>query len=276
MLDEYPKYLVKYEDLVSYSLPLTENPYILTIEKKNVKFEFLIRLSPLSDKAIVLGSGAFDSSKLSPPIFQRHKWIKSMKGNLVFFNDPTLYLGKMNMGWGQGTVECFYLEEISDMLKLILVKIGIEHHKTLLYGSSAGGFMSLMLGSMIKGASVLVNNSQTIVWNYYESHVESMLSASYPGISLDRIKELFAYRLNVIEFYKMHNYVPPITFLQNTASKRDLTHQLTPFILGLEEIEDSSFSSELKLYLYSDKEKGHSPLDQKKTLKFMEEALNFL
>ena len=61
-----------------------------------------------------------------PPIFQRHKWINDFDETVIYYNDPTLYLGQINIGWGQGEKNRFYLEEIAEILKTILAKVHID------------------------------------------------------------------------------------------------------------------------------------------------------
>lgn len=261
--------------LKNFRLPQSENPFLLTVLKEDVKFEFLIRVKPGSEKAIVFGSGAYDaSSELEPPIFQRHKWIKHFNETLIYYNDPTLYLGSINMGWGFGFEERFYLEEIADILKVLLDKANIQRSKTLFYGSSAGGYMSLMLAGFLENSKVLVNNPQTIVWNYYDRHVNAMFSCAHPTLTRDEIMQRYPERLNSIEFYKKINYIPEVIYLQNVASERDLTHHLNPFILGLEQLDESLFTKNITIRLYSDKKSGHSPLNLEKSVSHINEVIN--
>lgn len=269
-MEQYEKHVVEFSQIKQYNFPNSYEPFILEINKDNVKFEFLIRLKGNSEKAIIFGSGAYDAtSNLNPPIFQRHKWIKHFEENLIFYNDPTLYLGKINMGWGFGFKDRHYLEEIAELLKIILEMSGIKSEKTLFYGSSAGGFMSLMLGGIVKNSKVLVNNPQTIIWNYYDRHVNAMFDCTQPNLSREEILQKYRERLNILEFYKSIKYVPEITYLQNISSKRDITHHLNPFILGLEEILDEYIDNSIEIQLYSNSEQGHSPLG-------LQDSLNWL
>lgn len=275
MLNNYENYRINYYMLKNFRLPQSENPFLLTVLKEDVKFEFLIRVKPGSEKAIVFGSGAYDaSSELEPPIFQRHKWIKHFNETLIYYNDPTLYLGSINMGWGFGFEERFYLEEIADILKVLLDKANIQRSKTLFYGSSAGGYMSLMLAGFLENSKVLVNNPQTIVWNYYDRHVNAMFSCAHPTLTRDEIMQRYPERLNSIEFYKKINYIPEVIYLQNVASERDLTHHLNPFILGLEQLDESLFTKNITIRLYSDKKSGHSPLNLEKSVSHINEVIN--
>lgn len=128
---------------------------------------------------LILGSGAIDPQKHSLPVFQRHSWADEIASSTIFYNDPTLYLGNINIGWGQGNENHFYLESISAIIEKMTEILNIKPENITFYGSSAGGFSSLFLSGLIKGSTALVNNPQTVVFNYYQTHVQKMLEVSY-------------------------------------------------------------------------------------------------
>ncbi|ENH98082.1 hypothetical protein J416_01919 [Gracilibacillus halophilus YIM-C55.5] len=265
----------KFRKLKKGQLEFLDEPFILSVEKKGVNFEFLIRVNKSSDKAIALGSGAYDAtSDLNPPIFQRHKWMKHFGENLIYYNDPTLYAGQINIGWGFGDKKRHYLSEIAEIIDILLSLMGIDRKKTLFYGSSAAGYMSLMLGGFLQGSSVLVNNPQTIVWNYYDRHVNSMFKATLPKLTREQIIERYPKRLNVAEFYKDIEYVPPIRYLQNLSSTRDVDKHMNPFFSGIAGLEDRVYSQAIDLVLYANAELGHSPLSAKDSLYYINKTLD--
>jgi hypothetical protein len=274
MINEFERYRIDFADLNNFTIQLN-SPFILSITKDEVDFDFLIRVKKRNDKAIIFGSGAYDaSSELEPPIFQRHKWMEHFDETLIFYNDPTLYLGEINIGWGFGTGDRHYLIEIAEILEILLEKINLKKEKTLFYGSSAGGFMSLLLGGLLKGSKVLVNNPQTIVWNYYDRHVNAMFETTKPSLSRKEIIESYSEKLNVRDFYKKIKYVPEITYLQNVTSERDLTHHLNPFILGLSHLSDDYYTKEMKIQLYSDIKRGHNPIGINETIYRIKNTIN--
>jgi predicted rRNA methylase YqxC with S4 and FtsJ domains len=57
------------------------------------------------------------------------------------------------------------------ILKILISQLKIPEYNVLFYGSSAGGFMSLMLAGMFDNSIAVVNNPQTVVHNYYQRHV---------------------------------------------------------------------------------------------------------
>jgi hypothetical protein len=268
LINTYHKTSITYVEL--NHLSFSYEPFILSVEKEGVNYEFFIRIKEDVKNLLVFGSGAYNPEKMKPPIFQRHTWIDMLEESMILYNDPTLYLGPMSLGWGHGTTKSFYLEEIADILQLIMNRINVAAEDTIFYGSSGGGFMSMILAGFIKGSTALVNNPQTIVTNYYQSHVNRLLETAHPGISREEVLERFKTRLNVIEFFKKINYVPNILYLQNIACDHDMQKHVTPFISELKDLANILGSHPIKFEFYCDKEKGHNPLDLEETLPYFE------
>ncbi|WP_241766067.1 hypothetical protein [Bacillus thuringiensis] len=182
MFKDYTNIIVQYEELYKSEF-IYNKPFILTVNWNNTKYEFFINLKPNASNLLVFGSGAYNPQKMKPPVFQRHSWIDHFEDSTIFYNDPTLYLGPMNLGWGHGTAEKFYLEDIANIVQVIMQSIKITGDKVLFYGSSGGGFTSLVLAGLIRGSKALVNNPQTMINNYYQSHVNRLFEIIHPNLS---------------------------------------------------------------------------------------------
>ncbi|WP_327987311.1 hypothetical protein [Geobacillus thermodenitrificans] len=143
-------------------------------------------------------------------------------------------------------------------------------NQILFYGSSAGGFMALYLAGLIKGSRAIVNNPQTVVSNYYESHVYKMYECSYSGFSKEEIESKYRERLSVIEFYKEIGYIPNILYLQNMACEHDVQNHLQPF-LGILKYSKQLFDekSKVRFEFYYNEKQGHNPLDKSTTLYYI-------
>lgn len=269
MFGKFKKLHINYDEIIDTNF-IYEEPFLLCVEWESVNFEFFVRLKKNSKGLLVLGSGAYDSATMKPPVFQRHSWMEHFDDDsLIYFNDPTLYLGKINIGWGQGSINRFYLKDIADILTKILSKMDIEHNKVLFYGSSAGGFMSLVLAGLLKGSIALVNNPQVIVTNFFASHVNSLFQASYPELTVEDITTKYKHRLNILEFYKDIKYYPEIYYLQNLACVHDIENQLEPFIKGLKSIQKDTLINNLHLELYHNEQQGHNPLGLEETIRYI-------
>lgn len=242
------------------------NPFILEVNLDNIKFEFLLNLKRNIEKAVIFGAGAYDSTKYNPPVFQRHAWMDDLDCSTIYYNDPTLYLGEMNLGWGYGEKERHYLVDISKILISILNKVGLNNKDVLFYGSSGGGFMSMLLAGLLK-SKALVNNPQTIVKNFYIRHVNNLKKAVVPN------GEFEEERINTVEFFKKINYIPQIKYVQNLASQHDMEKHLVPFINGLQELDESLFKNRITLEFYANNKQGHNPLEKIETISLIKEML---
>lgn len=274
MFTDYKKETVDFEKLDEFEIP--NEPLFLSINYNQVNYELLVNWNNHSDKLLVFGSGAYNAEKMKPPIFQRYSWSSDFAESTIFYNDPTLYHGSLNLGWGQGAGERFYLDELSVILKIIMNKMKIIPEKTLFYGSSGGGFMSLILAGFIKGSSALVNNPQTIITNYHPTHVDKMYAAVHPNLSKEEIIEKYNDRLNVLEFYKKMNFMPKITYIQNLVPNHDFNNHFWPFMKGLRNLDENIFNHEIDFVLYTNKEQGHNPLDKAESISHIRAVLDKL
>lgn len=103
-----------------------------------------------------------DTIENNGPNFSRLNW-DFVDYSIIYYNDPTIYLNdEIKGGWGIGNAENWYLKNISQILKEICVNLKIEFSNLYLFGSSMGGFMSLMLGTMIKDSKVIADIPQFI------------------------------------------------------------------------------------------------------------------
>ncbi len=270
LIENYKRIEIKKHQLYDVDL-LNNKPYVLAIEWDGVLYEFLIKLKESSSNMILLGSGAGAKQEhpQGPPYFQRHSWMDLFDASVIYYNDPTLYLGPLSLGWGQGTKERFYLQEISVLLKEILEKLHIPLLKVTCYGSSGGGFMSLILAGYLKGAKAVVNNPQTCLTKWLKTPVRNVFSLSYPDMSQEEVVQTFHERINVLAFYQKIGYVPPIDYLQNAASEFDMLNHLIPFLSGLHALSDDCEVHEIKVILNYNKKQGHAALGKQETVDYL-------
>lgn len=238
------------------------------------------------NKLIVFGSGAValnGPKSIEPPIYNRYSWNVNFEESLIFYNDPTRYLSNnIALGWCVGTEKEYYLETISEIIKKIVknynndsyYKKNIKFKDILFYGSSGGGFTSIILSTLIKDSKALVNNSQLIIKNYYEAHVSKMKKACFSELSDEEIFNNYGYRLNVLEAFKKEGYIPPITYYVNSNSSHDIDKQCIPFIKGLKELNIYNENNNVEIIFYTD-DNGHSPMSKSKTIKVIKKTVNY-
>lgn len=260
MFTDYLEFKVTLEELNEITFP-KDKKIKLKITKDGILFEFLLFFKSTSQKVIVFSSGAFDREKIKPPVFHRHKWIDDVEESVVIFNDPTLYLGDINIGWGYGNKERHFIKEVGDVLKIIYRGNGFQTSSALYFGSSAGGFTALMLASYLKGWA-FVNNPQTDINCYFETYVVKLKDVVYD----DEKSSLNNIRSNVVDWFKYNKYVPRIYYAQNITSNHDMNKHFLPFLDQIRSVNEQYFKGKITTHLYSNKEQGHNPMSKRETL----------
>lgn len=266
----YPVEKIDYYDLENYKIK--ENLlYILEVRKDNVKYEYLINRKTDNDKLIVFNNGAIAGGNVKVPVFQRHSWANMIKTSSVFCMDPTLYVNDLSVGWGVGKNEDYYLENSSLILKTIIQKMNIKLEDTVIYGTSAGGFLSIIMGIYLKGAKVVADNTQLDVSNWaFISAVDYVMEYCFDNIGT-ALK--YPERFNVVEAFIKHNYVPKIYLHVNLCSKVDNSMQLAPFLERIETMKNVTEYNNIEITLHYEEKKGHDGLSQDEAIKFLYEVL---
>lgn len=266
----YPVEVIDYYDLENYKIK--ENLlYILEVRKNNVKYEYLINRKTDTDKLIVFNNGAIAGGNVKVPIFQRHSWANMIETSSVFCMDPTLYVNDLSVGWGVGKNEDYYLENSSLILKTIIQKMNIELEDTVIYGTSAGGFLSIIMGIYLKGAKVVADNTQLDVSNWaFISAVDYVMEYCFDNIGT-ALK--YPERFSVVEAFIKHNYVPKIYLHVNLCSKVDNSMQLAPFLERIETMKNVAEYNNIEIILHYEEKKGHDGLSQDEAIEFLYKVL---
>lgn len=268
----YPEYTIKYCDLTNISIK-NDTMYVLRVLKDNVPYEYLINRKSNSDKLIVFNNGAIAGGNVNVPVFQRHSWANKIKTSSVFCMDPTIYIDDyLQTGWGVGKNENYYLENSSLILKTIIEKMNISLDNTVIYGTSAGGYLSIIMGIYLKGAKVVADNAQldTTRWIFKEA-LDSVITFCFDNVS-DSLK--YKERFSIIEAFKKSGYVPKIYLHVNLCSVADNSTQLVPFLCSMEESNDILGYNDIEVILHYEKEKGHNGLNFNDAIKFLYKVLD--
>lgn len=260
-----------------FNFPIDEQ-FELEINYKQVKYEFLVRLSSSKEGLICFGPAAYNPDDFSPPIYIRHSWHEDFESSTIFYNDPTTYNFKDYQdyrspnhrgGWGVGKLDDYYLENIGKIIKILAEHHHIGREKIIFFGSSSGGFCSIMLATLLKTPIVVVNNPQTIL-KPDSNNFKDLIDCCFQG--REENIELYKHRFNVVEMFKKEKFMPNIIYFINIRSPIDLNSNCIPLIESLPFIEFSS--NKLEIIMYSD-DLGHMGFYPKEeTIKFLEDLLD--
>ena len=253
---DYAKKTLNFSDIDSESFRCTE-PTIYEILWDGVKYEICVNYKADSKNAVIFGSGAYGLEYRSKfPIFNRISWADDISCTGIWYFDPTLYLGdELKVGWGYGTNDRWYLEDIARLVEIILGKLNISKNNTLFYGSSAGGFMSIILATMFRSKASVIN-SQFNIRDYSKVQLQNIEKAA-----LKEGETFIEDRISVTEFMKKENFVPIIHILDNVLSDGDIFTQLSALTHGLFD-NKLDCTNRISIDLFCD-ERGHNGIPDK-------------
>lgn len=256
------------------------------IERFNVDIDgesvpLLLKRKAGAHTLTVFANGAIDfrSGKDPHEVFQRSTWSPLVDSHCLYFSDVTTSREtKVNLGWGQGTAERYFLPRVADAVSAVSRAIGIsDSRKRIYYGSSGGGFQSLVLAALDRGSSALVNNPQTNWLDYnFAGAVKRVLDYSFNGLSRVEVLARYPTRASIPHLYLDIGYVPNIRYLVNAASKNDLETDLAHLLGGLQGFLSNLRENNLDVNYYWDPEAGHSPLSQERTVQEINQLISRL
>lgn len=246
----------------------------LVVYLNDVKYDFILNLKK-SDKLIILGSGAigFKNFDRSRPYFERHSW--NFDYSAILYNDPTYYIDdSIGGGWCIGTDDEYYLENIYKILQIIISKLNIDNRNVLCYGSSAGGFTSLLLSIFIKDSIALVDIPQFYIYKYKskDQALDTWLDVKnncFEDMPIEDFILKYKPRLNFIEMVKTKNYVPNAYLRIDCSVNLDFYTQYVQFFMDLFQSSFPSDSHRIKL-LIDWRNRGHVPLNKEDTFDLIE------
>lgn len=216
-----------------------------------------------SDSFYVFSPGYLDRKNFKHPYFQRLKWFDEIECSGLIITDPTL--GKydnIGISWFQGDKDRFAIFDISIVVEKFRLFLGLRNSKLLFFGSSAGGFASLMLSTIAKGSCCLVNNPQTNVFRFREPFITNMLRVCYPGMSLESVRQKYMTRMSVAKFMEANQSIPKCIYLQNIADREHYEGHMLPFLKSIGKAAANNNSLELDnitIRVYKDEQAGHNP-----------------
>ena len=143
-----------------------DEPFGLEINHENVKYCFIIRLASDNKNLICMGPGAqlrdartSQEKLITPPYFNRWSWFSNFDESFIAYADPTyFYDEEIRIGWFVGTKKTWYTEVVGEIIKKIASNQEIKSNNILFYCSSAGGFVSIALGTLLRFLLTMLNS----------------------------------------------------------------------------------------------------------------------
>ncbi|EMC0284051.1 glycosyl transferase [Staphylococcus pseudintermedius] len=136
-----------------------------------IDFYIFINIKPNNQRLLVHTNGAINIKKSQPPVFLRNSWRDDFDANCLFIDDRTIHDSEVNLGWGLGTKERHYVNDYARISQKVSQLLNVEDNQVTYYGSSGGGFVSILLATLHNHSRAIVNNPQTYVHRYRKKNV---------------------------------------------------------------------------------------------------------
>jgi hypothetical protein len=252
---------------------IAEGDCIYTFTGYPLQIDLFFAFKSFGLPMLVFGQGNQDRSKRPLPCFQRISWTDHLNANVLILSDPTLRLDpSMSIGWCLGTSEFYATPILVELIKQFSVLSGAGQGSICFYGSSAGGFTSLVMSSMVDESSAFVNNPQTNVLEFRRGGVRKLLDVAFGGISLAEAMERYPNRFSFIcHLESGMGRLRRTAYLQNICDQDHLDDQMLPFARSLGRLRDVGsldlcLNNMITFELYNWPEGLHNPLGQQTIL----------
>ena len=181
-----------------------------------------------SDTLLVVFHGALDRDA-DLPIFSGAQIASGLDVARLSFNDPSLYLSsELPLAWHAGNEHQPDLQSVTTrLIKKVAASVGAR--RIILFGSSGGGFASLIQAAALPQATAVVANAQTNALLYHQVHVQKYLTLAWGG---NRDAFIEAGGNSAVDCFRALDAIPRVLYLQNSTDTFHIRDHLIPFVRG--------------------------------------------
>lgn len=245
-------------------------PYRIDADLGFTLVPLLVIRRPQAERLVVLNNGSVSQERSGGrPVFQRSSWWSDIDAHQIFVCDPgTVGDGALALNWLQAERPRWIVRDLMKVLLVLSRSLGISRpEQRTYYGSSAGGFATLLELAYDRRASAIVNNPQIDWTRWYVHQARPVLAAHFSGLNAKQVREGFPKRANCLQSLADAGAQAKVDYWVNMASAHDRDVQLPisfEFIRAHPEI-CASFS----LNMYYDEKQGHNPLSKPATIELL-------
>lgn len=248
------------------------------VEMQGIKLECRLNQKVKNDYLIVTPNGAVNRKTSELPAFARWNWHGIFNSNILAIFDPALYLNdNLPIGWFAGTKYQNITAFVADTVLKVASLLDIPPNRIIFWGSSAGGYASILLAAQIGGASFISANGQTQIINYYKGHIEAYRQLFDSNATAESLAETYPEQWSAITALRSSYDKGKRTrgvIVQNTVDAKHYNEHYIQFCEHFNLPIEGGFNDKLHLYslLFTD-EKGHGPEPSEIAKKLIEEYL---
>lgn len=205
-----------------------------------------------SDVLVVSLHGALERDKYTTPRFERYRSIQESDYSALYLADPALNLADdLMLGWYVGYDDCDSVRALAEWIKMAAKASGAS--RVVLAGSSGGGYAALQMAPHIDGSTALVFQPQTVISQYYKTHVDKFRRLCFPDLG-EAWEQRLGHRVSAIAAQSRVSN-SSVRYVQNRNDKSHYERHFKPFVKSLNvDVKDTAGRVTVRLY---DGPEGH-------------------
>jgi hypothetical protein len=192
------------------------------------------------------------------PFFPRWSWASEFSAwDVLSFSDPLLPLAPSLPASWFATFEEDVIGEFARFIRGYCTKRGIKTEDVILYGSSMGGYGSLMIAAELQDSHAVAEVPQLDLLRYPDStSLADVESLSLGGRPLNDLATQFPHRTDVYARLQSTKCIPPMTIITNRS---DSAFQETlDFVAGLHQLAANAESVGPVMLHQTPRSEGHA------------------
>lgn len=221
----FPKTQTVWKDLSHFtSAPHITNG-IHSVWHRRLPIEFELSRDR-SKTLLVVFHGALEHYALLP-IFSGAQVTSDLDVARVSFTDPSLYLSPtLPLAWFAGS---YAQPDLQTAISLLVRKLArsVGATRIIFFGSSGGGFASLIQAATNPGSTAVVANAQTDILRYHQQHVRNYLQLAWND---DRDKFIESVEFSALRAFRESENRPKVVYMQNSTDTFHIEGHLNPFL----------------------------------------------
>lgn len=243
----FPKTQTVWEDLSSFTSAPQIPKAIHTVWHRGLPIEFELSRDQ-SKTLLVMFHGALEHHAFLP-IFSGSYVASGLDVARVSITDPSLYLSPtLPLAWFAGS---YAQPDLQTVISLIVRKLAhsVGAERTIFFGSSGGGFASLVQAAANPSSTAVVANAQTDILRYHQQHVRNYLKHAWND---DRNRFIESVEFSALKAFRESKNHPKVVYMQNSTDTFHIDGHLNPFLKSCNAASNSYL-------LLGDWGKGHVP-----------------
>ncbi|PJX24123.1 hypothetical protein CAP48_11505 [Advenella sp. S44] len=194
-----------------------DGTHYVTLDSATLSFKIV---NKKTETCFVSLAAAAKRDGTSDPIFTGVGLSKQIESSSILVSDPSVHADPaLTLGWYAGNKNCELQLDLPRYINHILCALNAV--RTILFGSSGGGFATLFYSTRITNAIALAVNPQTsiarfhahLVWDY----MKSCFNVNKSKEPLDSVLSKYRVQYSLVPVFERLGFMPKVVYLQNRS-----------------------------------------------------------